>query len=234
LLPLAAFFLAAADAPPALDHFVLALNWEPAFCQFNMDKPECAGLGDGDFAATHLAIHGLWPDLPESRRLRYCGVDEHIELIDQRNRWCELPGLPLSRDTRAALDTAMPGARSCLDRHEWTEHGTCSGLDEEGYFTATLRLAEAVQSSALGDLLAANVGRELPRRKLIEAFETSFGPGAGKALTLLCAQKRLIELRITLQRSAIDGALGAEDLRPTAGGTRGSCPASVLIDANGP
>jgi ribonuclease T2 len=198
-----------------------------------MDKPECAELGNNDFAATHLAIHGLWPDLAESKRLRYCGLDEHLEQMDQRNRWCELPELPLSPDTRAALDTAMPGARSCLDRHEWTEHGTCSGLDQEGYFAATLRLAKAVQSSALGDLLAANVGRELPRRKLIEAFETSFGPGAGKALTLLCAQQRLIELRITLQPTAIDGALGAEDLRPIAGGTLGSCPATVQIDANG-
>jgi ribonuclease I len=91
-----------------------------------------------------------------------------------------------------------------------------------------------VQASALGGLLAAGVGREVSRRKLIEAFETSFGPDAGKALTLLCAQQRLIELRITLQPSAIDGALGADDLRPTAGGTRGSCPATILIDANGP
>jgi ribonuclease T2 len=226
--------LVAADASPSVDHLVLALNWEPAFCQFNMDKPECAELRDSDFAATHLAIHGLWPDLPESKRLRYCGLDQHLEQMDQRNRWCELPELPLNSETRAALDTAMPGARSCLDRHEWTEHGTCSGLDAEGYFATTLRLAKAVQASALGDLLAANVGRELPRRKLVDAFEASFGADAGKALTLLCAQQRLIELRITLQASAIDGALGADDLRPTAGGTRGSCPATILIDANGP
>jgi ribonuclease T2 len=224
----------AADQSPPLDHYVLALSWEPAFCQFNMDKPECRALGDGDFAATHLSIHGLWPDLRESRRLRYCGVDEHVELMDQRNRWCELPEPQLSAGTRAALDTAMPGARSCLDRHEWTEHGTCSGLDAEGYFATTLRLAKAVQTSVLGDLLAASVGQKVPHRKLIEAFEVSFGPAAGDALTLLCAKDRLIELRITLQPSAVDGELDAADLRPTAVGTRGSCPATVLIDANGP
>ncbi|HEY3147529.1 MAG TPA: ribonuclease T2 [Dongiaceae bacterium] len=224
----------AADQSPPLDHYVLALSWEPAFCQFNMDKPECRALGDGDFAATHLSIHGLWPDLRESKRLRYCGVDEHLELMDQRNRWCELPEPQLSAETRAALDTAMPGARSCLDRHEWTEHGTCSGLDAEGYFATTLRLAKAVQTSALGDLLAASVGQKVQRRKLIEAFEASFGPAGGSALTLLCAKDRLVELRITLQPSAVDGELDAADLRPTAGGTRGSCPATVLIDANGP
>ncbi|HEV8391641.1 MAG TPA: ribonuclease T2 [Dongiaceae bacterium] len=226
--------MTAADKSPSVDHYVLALSWEPAFCQFNMDKPECRDLENSDFAATHLAIHGLWPDLPESKRLRYCGLDQHLEQMDRRNRWCELPELELSAKTRADLAAAMPGTRSCLDRHEWTEHGTCAGVDAEGYFATTLRLAAAVQRSALGDLLAANTGHELPRQRLIEAFEASFGPGAGKALTLLCAKRLLMEIRITLEPSAMAGELGAEDLRPTAGGTAGSCPATILIDPLGP
>ena len=61
--------LLGADRSSAFDHYVLALNWQPAFCQFNMDKPECRELDGTDFAATHLAIHGLWPDTAESRRL---------------------------------------------------------------------------------------------------------------------------------------------------------------------
>ena len=230
--------LLGADRSSAFDHYVLALNWQPAFCQFNMDKPECRELDGTDFAATHLAIHGLWPDTAESRRLRYCGLDEHIQWTDLRNRWCELPEPELTPDTRALLDRAMPGARSCLDRHEWTEHGTCAGVDAERYFATTLRLAAAVQASAFGDLLAASVGRVVPRRKLIAAFETSFGRGAAGALTLLCthsgAESLLIEVRITLEPSAIRGTLGSADLRRRASGTAGSCPATIRIDAIGP
>jgi ribonuclease T2 len=235
---LAALALAGCDEDPSFDHLVLALSWDPTFCQFNADKPECRTLGAGDFAATHLVIHGLWPDTAESERLRYCGVDEKIRTLDQSNRWCELPEPRLSAGTRAALDAAMPGARSCLDRHEWTEHGSCSGVDAERYFATTLRLAAAVQASAFGDLLAASVGRAVPRRKLIEAFETSFGRGAAGALTLLCthsgADSLLIEVRITLEPSAIRGALGSADLRRRTSGTAGSCPASIRIDAIGP
>lgn len=235
---LAALALAGCDEDPSFDHLVLALSWDPTFCQFNADKPECRTLGAGDFAATHLVIHGLWPDTAESKRLRYCGVEKDVEALDKRNRWCELPEPQLSAGTRAALDAAMPGARSCLDRHEWIEHGTCAGIDAERYFSATLRLAAAVQASKLGDLLAANVGRELPRGRLIDAFEATFGPHAGKALSLLCtssgAESLLIEIRITLEASAIKGDLGARDLRPTAAGMTGSCPPAILIDPVGP
>ena len=233
----AAVPLLAGDQSPAIDHYVLALSWEPTFCQFNARKPECRELDGADFAATHLAIHGLWPDSRESKRLRYCGVDEHVELMDQRNRWCELPEPELSAGTRAELDRAMPGARSCLDRHEWIEHGTCARVSAEDYFAITLRLAAAVRASPLGDLLAGNVGREVARRELIDAFEAGFGPGAGKALTLLCTPSKagslLIEIRITLEPSATAGELGAEDLRPTASGAGDSCPATILIDPIG-
>lgn len=228
----------AGDDSPPIDHYVLALSWQPTFCEFNADKPECRELGAGSFAATRLAIHGLWPDSPDNKRLRHCGVDAEVVAMDEPEHWCELPMPELSAETRGALDLAMPGARSCLDRHEWIEHGTCAGTDAEGYFATTLRLAAAVRESPLGDLLAANVSRELPRRKLLEAFEAGFGRGSAKALTLLCkpsgAKSLLIEIRIALERSAADGALDGEDLRLAGTGTRGSCPATILIDPVGP
>lgn len=231
-------FLLAGGSAPKVDHYVLALSWQPTFCQFNADRPECRELDEADFAATHLAIHGLWPDTPQSTRLRYCGVDEEVERIDRQNRWCELPEPEISDETRSELARAMPGVRSCLDRHEWIEHGTCARVSTEEYFAITLRLASNVRASQLGKLLAANVSRTLPRRKLIEAFEAAYGPGAGKALTLLCKplgkESLLIEVRITLEPSAMDGDLAEQDLRPTAPGVRGSCPATILIDPVGP
>jgi ribonuclease T2 len=229
--------LSACDESPPIDHYVLALSWQPTFCEFNEEKPECRELDGAAFAATHLAIHGLWPDSRESKRIRHCGVDASVQALDDKGRWCELPEPQLSDETAAALALAMPGARSCLDRHEWIEHGTCARVDAEEYFARTLRLAAAVRASPLGDLLAANVSRRLPRKKLVDAFEAGFGLGAGRALTLLCkpsgTESLLIEIRITLEPSAMDGDLGTEDLRPTAPGMRGSCPAVILIDPVG-
>ena len=55
----------------------------------------------------------------------------------------------------------MPGIASCLDRHEWIKHGTCSGLDADCYFADTLRLAAAVQATPhSAEIIAANIGRE--------------------------------------------------------------------------
>src|SRR6202008_1275559 len=40
---------------------VLALSWEPSFCESHAAKPECAGETAESFEAAHFALHGLWP-----------------------------------------------------------------------------------------------------------------------------------------------------------------------------
>jgi ribonuclease T2 len=228
-------FLAAGAQSPAIDSYVLALTWAPSFCEFNASRwPECRDIHETDFAATHLVIHGLWPDSRESTGLSYCGVDTRLQQVDLQNRWCELPKPQVSAETRTELERAMPGVHSCLDRHEWIVHGTCSGTSAESYFATTLRLAAAVDEASLGKFLAANAGRTVARQQIIDAFEADYGPGAGKSLTLLCkprgTESLLIEIRLTLEASAMDDAFGAEDLCPAAPQARGSCPAAVLID----
>jgi ribonuclease T2 len=189
-------FLIAGTQSPAIDSYVLALTWAPSFCEFNAAKwPECHQLQDTDFAATHLVIHGLWPDSRETTRLSYCGVDA-------------------------------------------TEHGTCAGTSAESYFATTLRLAAAVDEASLGKFLAANTGRTVARQQIIDAFEADYGPGAGRSLTLLCkprgTESLLIEIRITMEASAMEDDFGAEDLRPAAPQARGSCPSAILIDPLAP
>jgi ribonuclease T2 len=232
-------FLIAGTQSPAIDSYVLALTWAPSFCEFNAAKwPECHQLQDTDFAATHLVIHGLWPDSRETTRLSYCGVDATEQQIDLQNRWCELPKPQVSDETRAELERAMPGVHSCLDRHEWIVHGTCAGTSAESYFATTLRLAAAVDEASLGKFLAANTGRTVARQQIIDAFEADYGPGAGRSLTLLCkprgTESLLIEIRITMEASAMEDDFGAEDLRPAAPQARGSCPSAILIDPLAP
>ena len=234
-LALAAALLSACDEAPHVTHYVLALSWQPAFCESNEQRPECRALDPTDFAATHLTVHGLWPNDRPNAGPTYCGIDEETRALDQPRSWCQLPEPEMSGKTRAHLAQTMPGVLSCLDRHEWIKHGTCAGIGAERYFGETVRLASAVQATAFGQAIAAHVGREVTPEQLIQAFEASFGAGSGGALTLVCSDRGdLSEVRIALRTSSLEGDLDGADLYLGGPVPASRCPGTVRIDAAGP
>ena len=166
---------------------LLALSWQPSFCEYRPNRPECLELNAGNLPAAGrtLSIHGLWP---QPNGTFYCGVSRMLVRLDSGGDWLALPAPEIDADTRAALDAAMPGAMSQLDRHEWIKHGTCynaaGGADE--YYDDTLRLTDAINASAVGDFLAANAGREIDTADLRAAFDDAFGPGAGDRIQTAC------------------------------------------------
>jgi ribonuclease T2 len=234
-LVLAAALLSGCDESPAVTHYVLALSWQPAFCESNARRPECRALDPGDFAARHLTVHGLWPNDRPNAGPTYCGVDEETKALDEPKSWCQLPEPEMSGKTRAHLAQTMPGVLSCLDRHEWIKHGTCSGIGAERYFGETLRLASAVQATVFNQVIAANVGREVTPEQLIKAFEASFGAGSSAALTLVCSDGGFLsEIRIALKASSLEGELDGGDLYRDGPAPASRCPATMRIDAAGP
>ena len=50
--------------------YVLAVSWQPAFCEGHADKPECASQTEARFDASNLTLHGLWPQPRSARLLR--------------------------------------------------------------------------------------------------------------------------------------------------------------------
>jgi len=234
-LALAAALLGACDEAPQITHYVLALSWQPAFCELNARRSECRALDPGDFAATHLTVHGLWPNDRPNGGPTYCGIDDETRALDEQRTWCQLPEPEMSGMTRAHLAQTMPSVLSCLDRHEWIKHGTCAGTGAERYFGETLRLAAAVQATAFGQAISANVGRAVTPEQLVQAFEASFGAGSGAALTLVCSDRGyLSEIRIALQPSALEGDLDGRDLYLDGSASASGCPGSIQIDAAGP
>jgi ribonuclease T2 len=234
VLLLLAALAAACDESPEVTHYVLALSWQPAFCESNARRPECRALDPGDFAATHLTVHGLWPNDRPGAGPTYCGVDEETRALDAPESWCELPEPEMSGKTRAHLALTMPGVASCLDRHEWIKHGTCAGTGAERYFGETLRLAASVQATAFAKAISTGIGREATSERLIRAFEASFGAGSGKALTFICSDRgQLAEIRIALKTSALEGDLDGKDLYLDGPAPAPRCPKAILIDAAG-
>jgi len=102
------------------DYFIMALSWSPDFCAStnNLDPQQCS-IG----MKRAFVLHGLWPTHYQGYP-SFCGTESMSdELID------EFPGL-------------FPN--DFLYGHEWEKHGTCTGLDPEGYFLFSQHLKEAV------------------------------------------------------------------------------------------
>ena len=232
---LAALALATCGDSPSISHYVLALSWEPAFCELNEGEPECRGLDPADFAARNLTIHGLWPNDRPGAGPSYCGIDAATLATEEAGDWCELPEPEMTAKTRADLASAMPGTASCLERHEWVKHGTCAGVDAEDYFANTVRLAKAVQATRLAQVIAANAGRTITTAQLRNAFEVEFDAGSSTALSLVCMERNgrryLTEIRIALREGTLDGPLERDDFYLEGKPASDRCGSDMWVDS---
>lgn len=209
---------------------VLAMSWQPAFCERRPEKSECKALASGTLKANHLSLHGLWP---QPRGTEYCNVAPEVRARDRNRDWNGLPAPDMSPETLERLKTVMPGVQSKLERHEWIVHGTCFGTDANTYFERSVTLAEAVNASEVARLFADNTGKSISADAIREAFDASFGSGAGKRVTISCkgkgADRVITELIIGLSGD-VTGSGELADLIHAADARPASCPGG-LVDA---
>jgi ribonuclease T2 len=95
------------------DYYLLSLSWAPEFCATHASaesSSECDPSRRYGFI-----VHGLWPQNEDGSYPRDCA-----------------PARPVAQDTVRRMLAIMPNRG--LIQHEWAEHGTCSGLDAQGYF----------------------------------------------------------------------------------------------------
>jgi ribonuclease T2 len=92
----------------AFDYYLLTLSWSPEYCHGHPSDQQCTGSKHYGFV-----VHGLWPEYRSGGGPENCGNQ---------------PGLA---NPSSMLDI-MPSLH--LIQHEWTTHGTCSGLDANTYF----------------------------------------------------------------------------------------------------
>jgi ribonuclease T2 len=203
-------------------HYVLAISWEPAFCEGTGGKPECRSQSAGRPDASRFSLHGLWPDD------QYCGVSSVDESADKNGDWDSLPRVNLSAATQADLDRAMPGTQSRLERHEWLKHGTCSGVSADTYFSRAVLFLDTINNSAVGTLFGSRIGNRLDGAAIRNAFDTAFGAGAGDRIRIACSQdgdRRLIsEITVGLRGDVLgEGGIGEliAASRPTDPGCNG-------------
>lgn len=97
-----------AATPGAFDFYLFNLSWSPEYCHSNASSPECSGGHHFGFI-----VHGLWPEFNNG------GYPENCS---------NAPG----PTNPASFLSFMPDLG--LIQHEWSTHGTCSGLNAQAYF----------------------------------------------------------------------------------------------------
>ncbi|KAJ1409971.1 ribonuclease T2-like protein [Ochromonadaceae sp. CCMP2298] len=133
--------LAAANGTIDFDLYVLAYTWTPEFCYGNEAYPGCAA--PQSFWTNHFTMHGLWPQYTAGGYPADCTTEAYDEksayavgFDTMTNYWPEVE-----------YSETDPEYTSFWN-HEWTKHGTCTGLAQTAYFQNTIDLITRVGTPA--------------------------------------------------------------------------------------
>ncbi|GEM_PF-2367853 len=226
-----------------MDSVVLAMSWQPAFCEGKGSKPECRlsqFLSPDSYQAKNFTLHGLWPNKNScGQNYGFCG-----DVKSNSKDFCEYPDVAITNhNIEKALEKVMPSraAGSCLERHEWHKHGTCQTLDTSKYFDRAIRLLKNFNQSKTAALVRKNIKKTtLKKADLLKSLDDSFGKDASKRFVLICSGTMLTEIQVNLTASALDPK--TEDskvtikalLNKSATGYVRGCKDQITIDPIGP
>lgn len=215
--------------PGNADSYVLALSWQPAFCEtygYERGKSECYTLTKKSYTATHLALHGLWPNQ------KACGKDYSYCQTKKRPHHCDYPAIHFTEFVSSELGRVMPSFTegSCLERHEWHRHGTCQLQSQNDYFDTAAQLSQRFDQTSMGSLIRKFNGGYVSLQALKEAFINDFGNDAIDKLYLGCQQGMLVDIWISLPAQA-SLSLPIKDMVQQAPSMsrRSNCPGNIYI-----
>lgn len=169
--------------PPKVgfDLYVMSMSYQPEFCYKNRHEGWPGCTHPLDFWKSHLTIHGLWPEYVDGTWPQFCTP----EILDNETISPLLSQMEQYWPNVKALE---PTAKHFYEfwQHEWSKHGTCSGLGQKEYFGAALH--HFVDTP---NLVAQNYGGVVNKTDLLEAY--------GHHTVLVCQAKQwLSEIRICL------------------------------------
>jgi len=199
------------------EFYLLATSWQPEFCAGNYQHyPGCQD--PLPFWRESLTIHGLWPQYEDGGWPSSCSTES------------------LSKDTPEEVGmelmvTHWPNVKEDLGSsaydsfwaHEWSKHGTCSGLDQVSYFGDTVRTLVSVAPTP--PLVARSAGGQVDLPDLQQAY------GGEGHVVLQCKGGYLAQVMVCLSRNAATGEPLSRVRCPDSVLEEGSCYHSVKIRA---
>lgn len=155
--------------------YIFAMSWKAEWC-YHQHYPGCKA--PRDFWKDNLTVHGLWPDYGDGTYPTMCTSErfDHEKVIGAvgidvlEDVW---PNIQVSEDAGEKYDNFW--------KHEWSKHGTCSGLTQEEYFTAGVSLLQ--DRFTTPEKLREDKGSTISRVDLENAY------GGGGMVVLECVGK---------------------------------------------
>jgi ribonuclease T2 len=158
------------NATGDFDYYVVSLSWSPAYCVTHpKDQRQCGGRGFG------FVLHGVWPQKSAG------GYPED----------CPATSQPSSATVQKTL-AFMPSEK--LIQHEWTKHGTCTGLSGDEYFALADRAYAAIKIPAA--FQAPDSSRNLNADQILGEFASANPNLPTDGITLRCSGNELEEVRV--------------------------------------
>jgi ribonuclease T2 len=131
LLLMFSFIQCAMSADPST-MYVFAYSWTPGFC-IGQTYPGCNA--PQSYWKKNFTIHGLWPQYTTSGYPSTCTTEAfNSSITDSIGMDIMVEKWP---DVQYDIDSS---SYDSFWEHEWTKHGTCSGLSQHDYFTTALEL----------------------------------------------------------------------------------------------
>ena len=158
--------------PGKFDFYLLNLSWAPEYCTANTGAECTEKLG--------LVMHGLWPQYFNGSYPDSCATT------------------PPPADLSSYLDL-IPELG--LLQHEWSKHGTCSGLSGDGFFTLERKAFHALKTPPVLQGMTQTVSLP-PAQLLADFYKVNLGFPQG-SLALSCGNNFLTAVEACLSKSGL-------------------------------
>ena len=152
--------------------YLLALTWSPSFCCGHPGSDQCSRM-DNSYAATHLTLHGLWPQYGDGEakgREPYPSFCGSFAKCERGGEGCSPDPGAVPAEMRELGPGYVGNDRRSLAAHEWAKHGSCTGLAAPAYFEAALSAIKSLPEKATPKKLADAIGGDLALHELQSAF----------------------------------------------------------------
>jgi ribonuclease T2 len=191
----AAFALTAAAQEPKIDgfdYYLLSLSWAPDFCAQPGGQKDVRECGKGRNVG--FVVHGLWPQGEQGRGPERCGNPR-----------------PVAGNIVQAMLAYIP--TPSLIQHEWSDHGTCTGLSAADYFAQIRKARDSVKLPA--EFQAPHQPADLAPADIEAKFAAANANFPRDAFRTSCTNNALQEVRICLNKD-----LSPRGCTPSAGECR--------------